>query len=157
MPSSAEEYVEEACFYLSEQHIRPEEIAEHFSLDKDQVEQAIASFRKKLRKGLVKYDDNSKEFWSKNLTESKGDLKITLVDDKGRYYHGWKSELEKMDTDKLVQLLLVNKQYSDSHPLAEFTKGDTIIGYDPMVPLRNIRKTVSLIEGILEKKDDSAS
>ena len=147
--------VEEACFYLSELKIDPGDIASEFNLDVKQVRAAIRSFKKKIQIGKAEYDDETKQFWSKNYRESRGDLKITLVDDKGRYYHGWKSELDEMDTEKLVQLLVVNKQYSDRHPLAEFTKSEAVIGYDPMVPLRNIRKTVLMIEEILQRREDS--
>ena len=71
----------------------------------------------------------------------------------GRYYHGWKSEIKKMSTEKLVNLLVVNKQYSDRHPLSEFSKTQPAIGYDPLIPLRNIRRTVLIIDETLQKRE----
>jgi hypothetical protein len=148
-----EDYVEEACFYLAELKVEREKISRALNLTPDQVTKAIESYGERIKNGSVEYDDNAKEFWAKNYKESSGDERVTLVDDKGRYYHGWKSELEGLPSEKLVELLVVNKQYSDKHPLSEFSKGEAIIGYDPLVPLRNIRRTVSLLEQILVRKE----
>ena len=145
--------MEEACFYLSEQKLGKKDIAEAFNLSLEQVESAILSYKTKIDKGKAKYESDAKEFWAKNYRESSGDERVTLVDDKGRYYHGWKSELENLSSEKIVELLVINKQYSDKHPLSEFSKGQAVIGYDPIVPLRNIRRTVSLLEELLEKKE----
>jgi hypothetical protein len=150
------DYIEEACYYLSELNVRRKEIASSFDLDESQVENAIASYRAKITSGQAKVEEDAKEFWARSYKESSGDERITLVDDKGRYYHGWKSELEILDDEAIVKLLVVNKQYSDKHPLSEFSKGETIIGYDPLVPLRNIRRTVQLLEELLQKKDEAA-
>ncbi len=152
----ATDYVEEGCFYLSEAMVSTPEIASSFNLSQEQVKNAIESFRKKIDSGSEKYEEDAKEFWAKSFKESSGDERITLVDDKGRYYHGWKSELEVLSSERIVELLVVNKQYSDKHPLSEFSKGQTIVGYDPLVPLRNIRRTVSLLEEILQKKEIGA-
>ncbi len=148
-----EDYVEEACFYLTELKISAEEISKEFNLTTDQVQKAAANYKSKIDSGSFTYDEETKSFWAKNLRESSGDEKITLVDEKGRYYHGWKSEIEKMNTEQLVELLVVNKQYSDRHPLSEFSKTQPTIGYDPLIPLRNIRRTVAIIGEILEKRD----
>jgi hypothetical protein len=149
-----DDYVEEACFYLSEQEIRKNEIAKAFNLTVEQVKSAVSSYKTKIEKGKAKYEEQAKEFWAKNYKESSGDERVTLVDDKGRYYHGWKSELEKLSSEKIVELLVINKQYSDKHPLSEFSKGQAVIGYDPIVPLRNIRRTVSMLEELLQKKEE---
>ncbi|MGI0083455.1 MAG: hypothetical protein ACREBQ_00060 [Nitrososphaerales archaeon] len=148
-----DDYIEEACFYLSETKHGKKEIAFAFSLTPAQVTSAITSYRKKISQGKAKYEEDAKEFWAKNYKESSGDERITLVDEKGRYYHGWKSELEALTSEKMVELLVVNKQYSDKHPLSEFSKGHAVIGYDPHVPLRNIRRTVSLLEEMLVRKE----
>ena len=151
-----EDYVEEACFYLSEINKSIEEIGKEFSMTSDHVEAAIQSYRKKIESKQITYDDDTKDFWAKIDQESSGDEKITLVDDKGRYYHGWKSEIEKLGTAELVELLVVNKNYSDRHPLSEFSKTQPVVGYDPIVPLRNIRRTVSIIDEILQKREQTS-
>jgi hypothetical protein len=150
--SLEDEFIEEACFYLSESRLSSEEIATEFNLTKEQVNNAIEGYKRRLDSGLATYSEETKAFWTKNLRESSGDEKITLVDDKGRYYHGWKSEIEKLPTEQLVELLVVNKQYSDKHPLSEFSKTQPVVGYDPLVPLRNIRHTVSIIDDILQSR-----
>jgi len=147
-----DEYVEEACFYLSEERIDKRDIARSFNLTIPEVDLAITSYKTRIEKGKAKFEEETKKFWAKNYKENSGDERVTLVDDKGRYYHGWKSELEKLSSEKIVELLVINKQYSDKHPLSEFSKGETIIGYDPLVPLRNIRRTVSLLEDLLQRK-----
>lgn len=147
-----DEYVEEACFYLTELKVKPSLIGKEFNMSVDQVNDAVEKYRKKLNSKQVTYDEEVKNFWAKNLRESSGDEKITLVDEKGRFYHGWKSEIEKMDTANLVELLVVNKQYSDKHPLSEFSRTQAVVGYDPIVPLRNIRRTVSIIDEILQER-----
>lgn len=147
-----DDYVEEACFYLTELKLPQADIAKEFNITQEQVKKAVSSYRSKIKSGKADFDDEVKDFWAKLLRENSGDEKITLVDDKGRYYHGWKSELEKMKTEELVELLVVNKQYSDRHPLSEFSKTQPVVGYDPIVPLRNIRHTVSIIDGILQNR-----
>ena len=149
-----DDYVEEACFYLSELNKSIEEIGKEFSMTFDQVEEAIESYRKKIESKQISYDDDARDFWAKIDQESSGDEKITLVDDKGRYYHGWKSEIEKLGTAELVELLVVNKNYSDRHPLSEFSKTQPVVGYDPIVPLGNIRRTVLMINQILQKREN---
>ncbi len=151
--SDPAEYVEEACFYLAENKIKTSEIAKAFNLTLPQVEKAIISYRKKIGQKKARFDDDTKEFWAKNFKESSGDERITMVDDKGRYYHGWKSELENLNSERIVELLVINKQYSDKHPLSEFSKGKAVIGYDPIVPLRDIRRTVSILEDLLRNKE----
>ena len=155
--TSLDDYVEEACFYLSENKIDKKEIASAFNLSASQVARAVSSYRKKISQGTAKYEEDAKGFWAKNYKQTSGDERITLVDDKGRYYHGWRSELEQLSSEKVVELLVVNKQYSDKHPLSEFSKGHAVIGYDPLVPLRNIRRTVSVLEEILSKKEGETS
>lgn len=148
-----DDYVEEACFYLAELSVSNENIAKQLNLSSEQVRSAISSFKSRLEAGEASYNEETKSFWAMNLRESSGDEKITLVDDKGRYYHGWKSEIQKMSTEQLVELLVVNKQYSDKHPLSEFSKTQPVVGYDPLIPLRNIRHTVSLIDTILQERE----
>ena len=58
-----------------------------------------------------------------------------------------------MSTEQLVDLLVVNKQYSDRHPLSEFSKTQPAVGYDPLIPLRNIRRAVSIIDETLQKRE----
>ena len=148
-----DDYVEEACFYLAELNVPMKDIGRQLNLNSEQVTLAISSFKSKIDSGRASYDEDAKSFWAKSLKESSGDEKITLVDDKGRYYHGWKSEIQKMTTEQLVELLVVNKQYSDKHPLSEFSKTQPVVGYDPLIPLRNIRHTVSLIDSILQARE----
>ena len=148
-----DDYIEEACFYLSESSLSSQEISKEFNLTTEQVNRAIESYRAKLHSGAVTYSEETRSFWSKNLRESSGDEKVTLVDEKGRYYHGWKSEIEKMSTEQLVELLVVNKKYSDRHPLSEFSKTQAVVGYDPLIPLRNIRRTVTIIDDLLQRRE----
>lgn len=148
----SDEYLEEACFYLEESGASAEEIGKQLNLTSSQVNEAVSRFKKSLKENKAKYDEDAKKFWAQSLRESSGDEKITLVDEKGRFYHGWKSELTKMKTDELAQLYFVNKEYSDKHPLSEFSKSQPVVGYDPLMPLRNIRKSLSLIDEILRKR-----
>jgi hypothetical protein len=149
-----DDYVEEACYYLSKLYKSVDEIAKELSMTASQVEAAIEDYSKKIEAKVVDYDDETKDFWARINQESSGDEKITLVDDKGRYYHGWRSEIEKLGTAELVELLVVNKKYSDRHPLSEFSKTQPVVGYDPIVPLRNIRRAVLLIDQILQKREN---
>ena len=154
-PSMEDDYVEEACFYLAESKTLLSDIAEQFNLSLEQAELSIKSYKEKIESGEKNYDEQTKDFWAKNYKESSGDEKVTLVDEKGRYYHGWKSEIGKMSTEELVNLLVINKRYSDSHPLSEFSKTQAVTGYVPLIPLRNIRRTISIIDEALQKREKS--
>jgi hypothetical protein len=148
----SDEYVEEACFYLKDLGSSSDEIGSQLNLTPSQVDEAVSRFKKRLNENTAKYDEEAKKFWAQSLRESSGDEKITLVDEKGRYYHGWKSELKKMTTEELAELYFVNKEYSDKHPLSEFSKSQPVVGYDPLIPLRNIRRSMSLIDEVLQKR-----
>ncbi len=148
-----DDYVQEACFYLSELGVHIDEIAKQMNIDVEQVKNAIRDYKITIDSGNRRYEEDTKRFWQKILQESSGDEKVTMVDEKGRYYHGWKSELAKMPTENLVELLVLNKRYSDSHPLSEFSKTQPVVGYDPLVPLRNIRRTVKIIDEILQRRE----
>ena len=132
-----------------------DEIADQMKLGAEQVRNAIGDYRAKIASGRVKYEEDTKGFWAKILREDSGDVKVTMVDEKGRYYHGWRSELLLMPTENLVELLVINKRYSDAHPLSEFTKTQPVVGYDPLVPLRDIRKTVKMIDEILSTREEA--
>ena len=149
----SDEYVQEACFYLSELKVATDEIAKQMNMNPAQVRTAILEHRRKMDEGVARYNEDTKQFWATVLREGSGDEKITMVDEKGSYYHGWKSEIEKLPTKDLIQILIVNKQYSDLHPLSEFSKSQPTIGYDPLIPLRNIRHTVTLIDSILQRRE----
>jgi hypothetical protein len=150
----AEDYVQEACFYLFRLGKSKDEIAKEFNMTAVEVEEAIGSYTRKIESEEVSFDEATQDFWARINQESSGDEKITLVDDKGKYYHGWRSEIEKLGTPELIELLVVNKKYSDQHPLSEFSKTQPVIGYDPIVPLRDIRRSVNLIDQILLKRED---
>lgn len=147
------QYLEEACFYLSELEKPVSEISSELNISEDEVNRLLKDYRRKIDEGKVSYDPEARQFWGKLSREGGGDERITLVDDKGRYYHGWKSEFEKMSTEQLVELLVVNKKYSDAHPLSSFSKTQPAVGYDPIVPLRNIRRAVTIIDGILQMRE----
>ena len=151
----AEDYVQEACYYLSLLGKNKDDIAKEFDLTTAQVDEALEKYSKRIASKEVNFDTETRDFWARVNRESSGDEKITLVDDKGRYYHGWKSEIEKLGTRELIELLVVNKKYSDMHPLSEFSKTEAVIGYDPLVPLRNIRRTIALIEQILQQRENN--
>src|SRR5208282_5406335 len=110
-------YVEEACYYLTELKLKPQEIAKQLNISTDQVTCAAKQYKERLASGELSFEEETKKFWSLILRENSGDEKITLVDEKGRYYHGWRTELTKLPTEDLVELLVVNKKYSDRHPL----------------------------------------
>jgi len=149
---SAGYYVEEACYYLYKLKLKAEDIGKQFNISAEQVANAVKEYEAKIAAGEISYEQETEKFWSTLLRENSGDEKVTLVDEKGRYYHGWRTELEQLPTENLVKLLVLNKDYSDKHPLSEFSKTQPAVGYDPLIPLRNIRRTVELIDEILQKR-----
>ena len=70
-----DEYVEEACFYLSELKLSSVDIGKEFNMTSDQVERAASNYKAKIDSGIANYDEEAKAFWSKNLRESSGDEK----------------------------------------------------------------------------------
>nr|MDG6922992.1 hypothetical protein [Nitrososphaerota archaeon] len=84
-----DDYLAEACYYLSDLKLSLSDIARELDLTPERVENAIKNYKSRIDSGRVHYDEDARDFWSKNLKEGLGEEKITLVDEKGRYYHGW--------------------------------------------------------------------
>ncbi|MEE8239532.1 MAG: hypothetical protein V3R13_05540, partial [Nitrososphaerales archaeon] len=66
-----------------------------------------------------------------------------------------KSDLEGMKTADLLALFEINKEFLMMVPqVALDTLKQHKIGYDPLLPIKQIQESVPVIESILKKRED---
>lgn len=145
------EVLEEGCYFLSQLGLSVEEIASHFEITASEVTELVSSFTSKLKSGQVTVEDFDRTFWSDVMKEAEGDVKLTVVSDKG-IHHTWKSDLQRLDGASLMTLYEASRDFLESDPNQRFLDYPPPKGYDPLAMDREVRRAVELIKETLETK-----
>ena len=156
MSSSAEgevsrEILEEGCYYLSRLGLTDEQIARHFEASPERVAELVRSYSSKLKSGEVASGDFDRAFWEGVKKEAEGDLKLTVVSDKG-FHHLWKSELQRLDGRALMAIYESSRDFLGADSNQKFLDYPPPKGYDPLAMDREVRKAVGILEELLEGK-----
>jgi len=145
------EILEEGCYYLSRVGLPEEQIAQHFETSPENVAKMIASYSSKLKSGKVAEGDFDRAFWEGVKREAEGDLKLTVVSEKG-FHHVWKSELQKLDGHALMAIYESSRDFLGADPNQKFLEYNPPKGYDPLAIDREIRKAIGALEELLDDK-----
>jgi hypothetical protein len=145
------EILEEGCYYLSRLGLSDEKIARHFETAPQQVAELVRSYSSKLKSGKVTTGDLDRTFWEGVKREAEGDLKLTVVSDKG-FHHVWRSELQKLDGHTLMAVFESSRDFLDSDPNQKFLDYPAPKGYDPLALDREVSQSVGVVTEILEGK-----
>ncbi len=150
-PEISEEILEEGCYYLSQLGLTNEQIASHFETVPGNVARLVNSYSSKLKSREVVPADVDKSFWEDVKKEAEGDMKLTFVSEKG-FHHSWKSELERLDGRALMSVYEASRDFLSADPNQKFLDYPPPKGYDPLAMDREVRKAVTVIGELLDKK-----
>ncbi len=145
------EILEEGCYYLALLGLPDEQIARHFEISPGRVAELVKSYSSKLKSGEVAEGDFDRTFWEGVRKEAEGDLKLTVVSDKG-FHHVWKSELQRVDGRSLMAIYESSRDFLGADPNQKFLDYPPPKGYDPLAMDREVRKAVAVLGELLEGK-----
>ncbi len=150
-PEISEEILEEGCYYLSQLGLTNAQIASHFETVPGNVARLVNSYSSKLKSRVVVPADVDKAFWEDVKKEAEGDMKLTFVSEKG-FHHSWKSELERLDGLALMSVYEASRDFLSADLNQKFLDYPPPKGYDPLAMDREVRKAVTVIGELLDKK-----
>lgn len=145
--------VEDGCYYLRELGLSFSEIARVFGVSEAVARRKYNAFSSKLKNKQVYVSPFDKKFWEDIILETLGNERVTLVDEKGRFYHGRRTDIEKADTKDLMALFEYGKEYLSTVPpmvLESLDKGRP--GYNPLSPIKQLKDALKLLEEILSER-----
>lgn len=145
------EVLEEACYYLTKLGLDKEKVALEFGISVKEVSKLANLYNRKIKSGKVREEPFDAMFWERVKKEAEGDVKLTFVSRKG-FHHAWKSELEKLDGEALMEIYESSKDFLNMDPNQRFVEFVKPRGYDPLALEREIKKAVEVVGKILEEK-----
>ena len=143
--------LEEACYYLHRLGMSFEDIAQKFQISQPRAEEVYSNFEHKLALGAVKDEALTRNYWESVYREAGGDVKLTFLSQDG-FHHGWKSDLEKMESETLMMIFEKSKVFLETDPNKYFLNIPPPPGYDPLAFSRQVKTAVEVIEEILTKR-----
>jgi len=153
------EYIQEACYYLHKRGLSFSDISKALEISEEEALKLERDYAKKIERGTVRESELDRNLWEDIYHDSLGDEKVTFVRDNG-FYHCRKSDLEGMDSTALLSIFETCKKFLDFDLYKPYLNSKVPAGYDPMALQRQVKRSVELIQGILdsrwtkEKKDD---
>ena len=149
-----DDVLDEGSYYLSKLDLDPEAIAARFEITASQVARRRRRFEGRLKKGEAVETSTDLEFWRNVKHEAEGNVKVTFVSEKG-FHHGWRSDLEKLDSPSLFEIFESCKRFMNLDPNARFLEYSPPKNYDPLAMQREISKAVAVISSILEARSET--
>lgn len=146
-----DEVIEEGCYYLSKLGLSDEEIAKRFEIDLKKVKSLKSSYEEKIKCNKIIPDPYDKIFWEHVKKEAEGDTKLTFLSRKG-FHHAWRSELEKLDAEALMEIYEASKEFLDMDPYQRLLNFQAPKGFDPLALQREVKRAVGIIYAILQDK-----
>jgi len=123
----------------------------HFETSAGHVAKLVKSYSAKLKSGKVTEGDFDSRFWEGVKREAEGDVKLTVVSDKG-FHHAWKSELERLDGRALMAVYESSRDFLSADPNQKFLDYPPPKGFDPLAMDREVRKAIAVLGELLEEK-----
>lgn len=149
--SDAEQYLQEACYYLKKKGLSIEELSRILEVPAQRILALYKEYETRLEKGLVSENEVDKTLWEDVYNDSVGNEKVTFVRDNG-FYHCRKSDLEKMESSALMSIFETSKKFLDFDMYRRYLDTKPPVGYDPMAMQRQIKRAVEIINKILDSR-----
>lgn len=149
--SDAEQYLQEACYYLKKKGLSIEELSRILEVPAQRILALYKEYETRLEKGLVSENEVDKTLWEDVYNDSMGNEKVTFVRDNG-FYHCRKSDLEKMESPALMSIFETSKKFLDFDMYRRYLDTKPPVGYDPMAMQRQIKRAVEIINKILDSR-----
>jgi len=158
MPRSDGESIQDGCYYLHKFGLGYDELASIFDIEEREAKEFVKTFKQRIDSGQIQETAFDMSFWEDVINESREGLRVTLVSAEGQFYHGRRSDLERMKTAELLALFDINKDFLMMVPqVALDTLKQHKIGYNPLLPIKQVQESVTIIESILGKRGDRTS
>lgn len=155
MSDTANEAIQDGCYYLHKLGFSYKQLSEMFVITEQEALDQVTKYQERMEKGELEETPIDARFWEDLVKESMGNTRITLVNEKGHFYHGRRTDLETMKTSELMALFEVNKDFLLKVPQVVL---DSLkhhkVGYNPLLPFRQVQDSLKVMEEILEKRED---
>jgi hypothetical protein len=145
------QYVQEACYYLHKKGLSFSEISKALEIPEDEAARLHREYSEKIEMGTVRESDLDRNLWEDIYHDSFGDEKVTFVRDNG-FFHCRKTDLENMASDALMSIFETSKKFLDFDMYKPYLNSKTPVGYDPMALQRQVKRSIELIQEILDKR-----
>ncbi|HUI86932.1 MAG TPA: hypothetical protein VLY21_07235 [Nitrososphaerales archaeon] len=143
--------LEEGCYYLARLGLSVTQIAKNLNITEARARALSKSYSSKLKSGTVVPDPFDRTFWEDVRKEAEGDSKVTFVSEKG-IHHSWVSDLRRLDGAALMSIYEASQDFLNADPNQRFLEYAPPSGYDPLALEREVKKAVSVVEGLIKEK-----
>jgi hypothetical protein len=155
-PEVDDEVLEEGCYHLEKLGLPFARIATHFEITEAKARSLAGAYAAKLKGGEATEGEFDRTFWSDVMKEAEGDMKLTVVSEKG-FHHAWKSELAKLDGPALMAIYEASKDFLNADPNQRFLDYPPPKGFDPLAMEREVKKSVEVVSSLLQQKWEKGS
>jgi hypothetical protein len=144
-------YLEEACYYLRKKGLSFAEISKALEVSETQAIALFEDYASKIAEGAASEDDVDRNLWEDIHNDSFGNEKITFARDDG-FYHCRRSDLEMMESSALMSIFESSKKFLDFDLYRRYLDTKPPVGYDPMALQRQVKRSIELIQEILDQR-----
>ena len=143
--------LEEGCYHLSKLGMSSGKIALALETSPGRVGKFVSSYASKLKSGEAREGDFDRQFWEGVMKEAEGDMKLTVVSDKG-FHHVWKSELQQLDGRALMAIYESSRDFLGANPNEKFLDYPPPKGHDPLALDRAVQRAVGVLGELIDAK-----
>jgi len=144
-------YLEEACYYLRRKGLSYAEISKALEVSETQAIELFEEYASKIAEGAAIENDVDRNLWEDIHNDSFGNEKITFARDDG-FYHCRRSDLERMESSALMSIFESSKKFLDFDMYKRYLDTKPQAGYDPMALQRQVKRSIELIQEILDER-----
>jgi len=144
-------YLQEACYYLRRKGLSFAEISRAFEVSEAQASELFEEYVSRIAEGAASEDDVDRNLWEDIHNDSRGNEKITFARDDG-FYHCRRSDLELMESAALMSIFESSRKFLDFDMYKRYLDTKPPVGYDPMALQRQVKRSIELIQEILNQR-----
>jgi hypothetical protein len=145
------QYLQEACYYLRKKGLSFPELSKALEVSEAQATELFEEYASKIAAGAASESEVDKNLWEDIHNDSYGNEKITFARDDG-FYHCRRSDLELMESSALMSIFESSKKFLDFDMYKRYLDTKLPVGYDPMALQRQVKRSIELIQEILDQR-----
>jgi hypothetical protein len=145
------QYLQEACYYLRKKGLSFPELSKALEISEAQASELFEEYSSRIAAGAASENEVDKNLWEDIHNDSYGNEKITFARDDG-FYHCRRSDLELMESSALMSIFESSKKFLDFDMYKRYLDTKPPVGYDPMALQRQVKRSIELIQEILDQR-----
>ena len=145
------QYLQEACYYLRKKGLSFPELSKALEISEAQATELFEEYASRIAAGAASENEVDKNLWEDIHNDSYGNEKITFARDDG-FYHCRRSDLELMESSALMSIFESSKKFLDFDMYKPYLDTKPPVGYDPMALQRQVKRSIELIQEILDQR-----